>query len=66
MAEVGKIVITQQGALKIIAKGEAQKNQLFKIQGLNENPMKTSLPFLLTFLLVSNSKPLPMEKQEKD
>ena len=64
--EVEKIFITQQGVLKIIAKDEAQKNQLLKIQSLNDKPVRTSIPFSLTSPLVSNNKPSPVKKQEKE
>jgi len=63
---VEKLYITQQGLLKIIAKDEAQRNQLLKIQSLNDKPVKSSIPFSLTHPSVSNKKPYPVKKQEKE
>jgi len=64
--EVEKVFITKQGALKIIAKDEAQKNKLLKIQELNDKPVKASIPFSLIFPHVSNSKPTPVKTQKRD
>ena len=62
--EVDKVFITQQGVLKIVAKDEAQRNQLLKIKSLNDKPVRTSIPFSLTFKPLSNNKPPPVKKQE--
>jgi len=63
--EVESIFITQQGAIKIIARDEAQKNQLLKIQTLNEKSVKTSVPFSVQFLHTPN-KPPPVKRQDAD
>ena len=64
--EVERIFITKQGVLKIIAKDEAQKNQLLKIKSLNDGPVRTSIPFSLTSPSVSNNKPAPAKKKEPE
>jgi hypothetical protein len=63
---VENVFITKEGLLKIIAKDEAQKNQLLKIQSLNDKPVKTSVPFSLTHPSVSNKKPYLVKKHETE
>ena len=64
--QVDKLFVTQQGLLKIIAKDEAQRNQLLKIQSLNDKPVKASVPFYLTRSSVYNKKPDTVKKQEPE
>ena len=64
--QVENVFITKEGLLKIIAKDEAQKNQLLKIQSLNDKPVKTSVPFSLTHPSVSNKKPYLVKKHETE
>src|SRR6218665_3254157 len=63
---VDNIVLTQKGVLKIISKDEAQKNQLLKIQSLNDKPVKTSIPFCLTVPNESKSEPPPVKAPETE
>ena len=64
--QVDKVYLTKNGALRIVTFNYVQKDKMMKLNHLDNNPVKTSLPYILTKAKHNIIKPVPSNKQNAD